>query len=216
MLESAWIPGNRAGGVPNRARCLFFGGIPAQSRRQSRVMTPGKQRIILPLTALVLVGSSSCNRPAPSKEVTPEASATQKKAGALEGGACRASGDCAQGLQCAEDKTCQTPKTIDCRGRKDVCEEEGRCRGKGGRCVPASADDCRKSQRCETDGRCSLQDDKCLAVSANDCSTLCQKFGRCTAQEGICVATSDAECKKSEVCTTAKRCRAAAGRCIGK
>jgi len=179
-------------------------------------MTLGKPTRIPLLAALVLAVVTACDKPAPNKGATQEPSAAPKKIGAKEGSGCRVTADCDQGLVCADDKTCQSQKTIDCRGRQDACLEEGRCLGRDNKCVPATPEDCKKSRRCETDGRCSMKDDKCLAAGAEDCSTLCQKFGRCMVQDGTCIATTDAECRKSEICSTAKRCRAAAGRCVGR
>ncbi|MFC1642818.1 hypothetical protein ACFL5O_09065 [Myxococcota bacterium] len=143
-------------------------------------------------------------------------SATPKPPGVQEGGGCTKHEDCDEGLRCADDKTCQTPKTIDCRGRADTCGDDGRCLGKNGKCVPASDEACKKSRRCETDGRCTSKDDKCMAASPADCAKLCEATGRCTVQDGSCIAASHKDCRDSVACKTAKRCRALAGRCVGR
>jgi hypothetical protein len=167
------------------------------------------------IVALLCSAIGCESKPAPTNPVPTEAP-TPKRGNAREGGGCRVADDCAPGLACADDKTCQSLKTIECRGRKDVCGEEGRCLGKDNKCVPASAEACKKSPRCESDGRCSIKDDKCAAVSTSDCATLCKMMGRCTVQDDICVASSTNDCLKSEACKQSKRCRAFSGRCIGK
>jgi hypothetical protein len=179
-------------------------------------MSQGKLTKVLLFAAVALGVASGCDKPPPSKGTSPDPSTPPPKVGAREGAGCRASDDCDKGLACANDKTCQTLKTIDCRSREDVCVEDGRCLGKDNKCVPASDADCKKSKRCETDGRCTAKDDKCVAATDADCKVLCDKVGRCTLADGSCIAASAADCKNSEACVRAKRCRAVAGRCIGK
>jgi hypothetical protein len=165
--------------------------------------------------ALLCVAIGCESKPNATKSVPTEAPAP-KRGNMNEGGGCRVTDDCAVGLACADDKTCQSLKTIECRAREDVCGEEGRCLGKNGKCVPASADACKHSRRCETDGRCTLKDDKCAAVSPDDCATLCKAMGRCTIEDGTCIAGSSKDCQQSEACKQSKRCRAYAGRCAGR
>ena len=170
----------------------------------------------LPLfVAALLCAAIGCDdKPAPTQPVTSD-SPLPKRGNTNETGGCRVTDDCAPGLACAEDKTCQSLKTIECRSRQDVCGEEGRCLGKGNKCVPASADACKKSRRCESDGRCSIKDDKCAAVTRDDCATLCKQMGRCSIEDGTCVASSTKDCVQSEACKQSKRCRAYSGRCVG-
>lgn len=141
-------------------------------------------------------------------------SATPQKPRAQKGEACKENGDCADLLGCAKDKTCQTYKTIECRGRDNACQIEGRCTGDGNRCIAGSEDDCKKSRFCEQDGRCSIQEGRCVAASAADCETVCKKFGRCTPEEGKCAATSAEECRAADICQGAKTCRVSNGSCL--
>ena len=178
-------------------------------------MSSGTSTTSLYFVAALLCVAIGCeSKPAPTKPIATEAP-VPKRGNTGEGGGCRVNDDCITGLVCADDKTCQSPKTIECRSRQDACGEEGRCLGKGGKCVPASAEACKKSRRCETDGRCTLKDDKC-AASGEDCTTLCKSAGRCTIDDGSCVAGSSKDCLQSDACKQAKRCRAIAGRCAGR
>jgi hypothetical protein len=182
---------------------------------ESSAMRSGTSTLVTLFVAALLSAAIGCDdKPAPTKPVASEAP-PPKRGRTIEGGACRVTDDCAQGLSCADDKTCQSLKTIECRSRKDVCGEEGRCLGKDNKCVPASADACKKSPRCETDGRCSIKDDKCAAASTEDCAALCKSVGRCKIEDGTCVAGSVKDCLQSEACKQAKRCRAYSGRCVG-
>jgi hypothetical protein len=167
------------------------------------------------VVALLCAAIGCEGTPSPTKPIPSEAPAP-KRGHTSEGGGCRVADDCAPGLVCADDKTCQSLKTVECRSRQDVCGEDGRCLGKDNKCVPASAEACKKSHRCESDGRCTIKDDKCAAVTSEDCATLCKTMGRCKVQDDICVASSTNDCLRSEACKQAKRCRALAGRCIGK
>lgn len=179
-------------------------------------MSSGTTTTSLFFVVALLCAATGCDsHPKPAKPIASE-TPLPKRGNTAEGGGCRVNDDCATGLVCADDKTCQSPKTVECRGRQDVCGEEGRCLGKGGKCVPASNDACKHSRRCETDGRCSLKDDKCAAATAEDCSTLCKTMGRCTIEDGTCIAGSNKDCQQSEACKQAKRCRAFAGRCAGR
>ncbi len=179
-------------------------------------MSQGKSIQFLFLAAVALGAMGGCNKPRPSRGTSPDPSTEPSKPKAREGAACRLSDECDKGLACADDKTCQTLNTLEGRSRADTCGEDGRCVGRDNKCVPASDADCKKSRRCETDGRCTAKDDKCVAATEADCKVLCQKVGRCTLADGSCIAASAADCKDSEACVRAKRCRAVAGRCIGK
>lgn len=163
-------------------------------------------------TIVCLVAGTGCDEKKAAVPAAEDSAAV--KAGAPEGGPCKASKDCAYGLSCAPDQTCQTAKTIECRERDETCKAEGRCTGRGGKCVATSSEECKKAQICESDGKCTMKDGRCLAASANDCAALCQVHGRCSIEDGKCVAASDDDCKDSAACKTAKRCSARNGRCL--
>jgi hypothetical protein len=85
-----------------------------------------------------------------------------------------------------------------------VCREEGRCTAEGGRCVAASAADCRSlSEVCYRFGRCTPDGENgCIVGSDADCqvSSVCTIYGGCHAKDGRCVALTDADCAASSGC----------------
>jgi hypothetical protein len=167
--------------------------------------------------ALVTLSFGCESKPSPtaaSAASEPEP-APERKPGAAAGANCSANQDCGQGLGCAEDKTCQPFKTIECRGREDACKREGRCTGsdKGG-CVASSDAECKKATVCEADGRCTAKDGKCVATGPESCKTFCPLDGRCSVVDDKCAAASHADCRQSETCKQQKRCIAKKGMCV--
>jgi hypothetical protein len=172
-----------------------------------------KQLGMLLAASAIVLGACSKKEEAAARVA---ASAEAVQGTAAEGDACAKSSDCVPGLSCAKDETCQTPKTIECRGRQQACQTEGRCKGRDGRCVADSADTCKQAQICQHDGRCTPKEGKCQAVSKEDCAAVCKEHGRCTPEEGKCIAASADECKQSRACEVYDRCKLVDGRCTEK
>jgi hypothetical protein len=167
------------------------------------------------VAALVALAAIGCEETKPPEAAADPEPPPQKPKTAL-GGKCASNEDCDDGLGCAKDSTCQTYKTIECRGREDACEREGRCSGSDRGCVATTAADCKQSKLCKNDGRCTPKDGSCVVASAEDCAALCKQDGRCTVEADKCVAASADDCKQSEVCKQYDRCHVKNGICIEK
>jgi hypothetical protein len=141
---------------------------------------------------LILVAAAACafgGCEDDKRKASEEDAGKPEKPKGKEGDKCKSQEDCAFGFSCAkDDKTCQTPQTIDCRGRPQVCEREGRCWGaKTGGCIAKNDSDCKKAQVCK--GQCTPKDGRCIAETDDDCkgSKRCEIYDQCKAEDGQCV-----------------------------
>jgi hypothetical protein len=166
--------------------------------------------VLIAVAACALPGCEDKKRQSAEEDAGP-----QKPKG-KEGDKCNSQEDCEFGFSCAkDDKTCQTPQTIDCRSRERVCLWEGRCyAAERGGCMAKSDADCKKAKICEGEGRCSARDGRCVAATREDCQQLCARMGKCTPKDGRCIAASDEDCELSRRCEIYDQCKAKDGQCI--
>lgn len=116
-----------------------------------------------------------------------------------------------QGSCSALDGTCKLTKQSDCA---HACKQLGLCKFSKGRCIPSSADDCRKSTiACLRRGKCGLHPvfdafPECAAVSEADCqaSEGCSVSGHCGLASNFCFAKTVQHCLESKDCKAVGLC----------
>lgn len=131
--------------------------------------------------------------------------------GALEGeDSCLSSRRCTQRGECIQaslreaadkeiiDRRCVAKNRNDCL-KSSLCQRQGQCTPKAGRCQIQSDLDCFQSSRCSLYGACALQGDECVAKTPEHCtkSASCRNFNACHLKNNLCVNSEDAlpQCK---------------------
>ncbi len=147
-----------------------------------------------------------------------------------ESGMCRSDGiacvvksdaDCKRATSCAKDKRCFVNveasndtvsecavDPVDC-GR--LCDEDGQCNARDGKCWIDSSADCKKGRVCTDDGKCRFDlTSRVCRRTAEGCRTasMCKVHARCTfdGPTESCVRKSSADCRLADDCRTQGLC----------
>jgi hypothetical protein len=138
--------------------------------------------------------------------------------------------DCRFHDGCAASGSCVKRGPICVAGSDEDCERSQRCREDGAcarapkteRCITKD-EHCLLSKMCEAWGMCKRVGDRCEFGAKSDAACRrgrgtenhnpCRFHGYCSVKDGYCTALTDADCRRSDLCKQANRCKADKGVC---
>jgi hypothetical protein len=85
----------------------------------------------------------------------------------------------------------------------EACRKEGRCKHRGGDCVPGKYEHCADSEGCDTHGACGYSEKLgCVPMAGTHCndSELCRKGGKCEFVARSCRKMRPGDCRGSREC----------------